>query len=397
VLYRVFIEGCRDTSRGGIKLLADTLGQRYGMSPPTVTRQLEEGRFCARASLDHASAQRLARELEALGANTAVIADGPSAAAGAAPPYTSGLAAAFTGDRLRDDVHLDLGALDRPEGTGVASAGWQLADLDTIGERTGEVPAPRTRPITEDAPTPSLHVSSQPAQRSRPSSTAPPGATRQSTPPPSPGRAPRVATAPAARTAAASPPMTLPGRPREASSPPVAPRPRSRDPFQPPDAGREVRIELADQPGRVLAPGGPSGLQAPLAGPLGPAALAGETRYRSIPARMRDALGDSRRARFAAGIAAAFLIGLVPAEMYALSRAGSAYDDLRADLAAEYRAADTPERWETLAAARVEAAALVGARQRRLAISSGLIWLAVASAAGFAWFRVTGWPYARED
>jgi hypothetical protein len=622
VRYHVFIEGCRDTSPAGAERLASALGQRYGMSPPAVMRRLQEGRFCARASLDLGSAQRLVGELEAIGAHASLVPDGPPpptpptspaidrqrapistgapvrAAGPANPPrYESGLAAAYAGDRLRDDLGFDLGALkERPPSE--TDVGWALANID--GTDDGAPPAPRG-PRAKSSTAPRLADASRPGAdakpivgASSPSGTAGPshpaagqmnaaagpilpaagGPSHAAGPPyptagpshpaarPShpaagqispaaspidptglPSTAPSSATAPYSGSAAdrfrspdidraaelanlptrvvaapsaptmlpdrfggpdagpgladpttktvaapaattvtgrrplpgVAPPAEMGKQPARAAAPPdpserfqpdldgarelanlptrVVAAPSAQtlsdafgspgvgdsvpeldrrardsaspvkaasemkaapakpaDPFRPPEVD-EMLLEL--DPTRVAPPaassgtaaasgtGAPSGTAAP-GGPVGSVAL-----LRAVPVaggaalepglfgRARDALAESPRGRFAAGVALAFLIGLGAAQLHSWARSGSAYDDIRGDLIAEYRAADTPERWQTLREVRADAEDLVRARQHRMAVSSCLLWLVAAGAVGFVWFRVIDWPPPR--
>ncbi len=376
--YHVFIEGSRDTTPAGVEILATTLGQRYGMSPPAVMRQLKEGRFCARASLELPAAQRLVVELESLGAHASLVGDGAPTPLG--PRYESGLAAAL--DPRHGDV--DLGALDPEERT---DTGWQLTSVDGAdGDSAPTISRPPPAGATtlpgwsagtppRGGPPPLPAVSQRQAATSTGPVPAPVG------PPPPIFTAPSPALAP--MLAADAP--TMPGHDLEQPG---------HDPFQPPDAASNASLELDDKPTRVLAVTprpAPSRSE-----PQG--VIAGATYRRpSLAASVGDNLADSPRARFAAGLALAFIVGLLPAVGFAWSRSDSAYDDIRAQLQADYAAADTPERWATLRGVRDDAIALAHARQRRLAISSGLIWLAAAGAVAFVWFRVIDWPRGPEQ
>jgi len=357
VRYHVFIEGSRDTTSAGVEILAGALGQRYGMSPPTVVRRLKEGRFCARASLDLAAAQRLVGELEALGAHASLVGDGAPMPLG--PRYESGLSAAF-GDRPRDQV--SLGALD-PLGDDGTDKGWQLTSVDGAdGERA---PTARSGP-----PPPPVPAAAKRAAGPTPPVTAP---------------APTHAPPPTIFAPTSSPSSPTLVTATAASMPPGA------DPFQPPGAGSDAPLELADQPTRVVAAPPPPSASRTDPPPAG--VVAGATfRRPSLSVSLGERLVDSARARFVAGLALAFFVGLLPALGFAWSRSDSVYDDIRAELQADYAAADTPERWATLAAVREDALSLARARQRRLAISSCLLWLAAAGAVAFVWFRVIDWP-----
>lgn len=359
----MYIEGSRDPSPAGKQRLAGALAQRYGLSAQVVSDRLARGRFCAWASVDLATARRLAAEVEALGA-TASVADaagpGPAAARetnhGLPPPpatasqppgqYTSGLAAAFAGEPASEEVTFDLGAL---HGEGNTGASWQLARLDGSGEElTTESPAVIAAALAADR-----------ALAGGGSGGAPPA-------PPAPD------------------PFAPPGG----------------DPFAPPDAGREAELELDAAPqasGTVAAPsaigsGTIAAVPATSTFRGGAPASGSATLHRdSAWVRAREALSASPRLRLAAGVAAAFLLGLVPAQIFAAVRAAGAYDDLRRDLQAEYERAESQEDWSALEGARQDALALAATRQQRIAVSSCLVWILVAGAVAFAWFRLIDW------
>jgi hypothetical protein len=253
-------------------------------------------------------------------------------------PAASGLAVATQAQP--DEATLDLGALrGAPE-----DAGWKLARIDG-SEGTGE----------SRAFTPELETIERPPPR----------------PPP--------------------PPMT------RAPGDPFAP-PTVADPFAPPDMGREEEalLEVGD---RKVAPGT---VAAPVSAPLpttstyrGAPAAGSSTLHKDdfIP-RMRALMAESPRARFAAGVAVAFAVGLLPAQLFASWRNASAQDEIRSDLEAEYARADTPEAWATLESARDDARDLMTSRQQRVAVGAGLLWLAVAGGIAFVWFRLIDWERA---
>lgn len=358
--YHVFIEGSRDPSPGGRERLAALLGQKYGMSPAAIAERLAHGRFCAWTSLDVTTARRLANELDGLGAAYTLIEDQPGvpvpsqsrqtslglppppAQAAAAPPPSSALAAAYRGGGQEADVDLDLGAL---RGAAAEDDGWKLARIDGT-EGTGESAA--YKPHLLEA-----------AERARPVSAPPP----------------------------------IPRAPADPFAPPTV-----ADPFAPPEMTREAEamLEVGDKP---VAAGTRA---APTSGPLptistyrgAPAAGSSTLHKDSFVPRMRALMSESPRHRFAAGVAVAFLIGLVPAQVFASWRNASAYDEIRRDLEGEYARADTPETWATLESARDDAHALVAARRQRVAVGAFLVWLLVASGIAFVWFRLVDWDRA---
>ncbi len=396
VRYHVFIDGCRDTTRAGMEILAASLGQRYGMSPPAVMRRLQEGRFCARASLDLASAQRLVGELETLGAHASIVRDGkpetgaPGQVGASSPRYESGLAAAFADGRLRETLNLDLSGLTAATGDGQqedTDGGWELAHVDGSEQTAADEPPARAAAARVRAASAHADAARAPTSPAAQDSTASAAAAvtvrfagvPSALPPPAP--------------ASSGVTFAEPGPAARASSAHAVDAP-ALDPFLPPDAHRTDLPELADLPAAARRPSiPPPPAAAPPAAPTLSLKRAvslwrGSSSRRSLLARLREAVAGSARLRFAAGVAVAFLVGLVPAEIYALSRAGSAYDDIRADLQADYRAADTPEKWATLEVARADAADLARSRRRRLAVSSCLLWLAVGGGSAFAWFRL---------
>jgi hypothetical protein len=314
VRYHVFIEGSNDPSPGARERLASTLAQRYGLPPAVISQRLAEGRFCAWASIDLPTARRLGGELESFGARytlteenagpvaTTVLAPATARStvlSSAAPPPAaarasdSGLAAARPPG---SDVNLDLGAL-RSGGDGES---WKLSQLDgTDEERTMESP----------------HMVAAVA-----------------------AAADRVA------RRSSAPPLPRSARPSRPSAPPI-------DPFAPPDAGRESSLELEDKPayvGTVAAPPAPGTLaQAPssLGGTRSAAAVAGSSTLNKGPffERMRETMAGDLRARFLAGVVIAFLVGLIPAQLFALWRTDVARDGFPAPKKGESRSATTPE------------------------------------------------------
>lgn len=358
--FHVFIEGSRDPSPTGKDRLARALGAKYGLSAPVVSQRLDQGSFCAWASVDAQTAQRLSQELDRIGAICTIREDGgPPAAASSAtrasppppvpkrpePPSPHSLLPQTPAGRSDDsalagaggaDISLDLGALSTP--TGADSASWSLSSLD------GE---------TDDAPTAV-------------------GPTRVD---PMPAAQPGDDSVTDQRAA------------------PV-------DPFAPPDMDAEPDLDLSE----TVRPSGTIAQQAPQATSPGAGAAPAVSSYREVAAtgpsslhtapllsRIRHSIEESARYRFAAGVIVAALIGLIPAQAFAWLKGSSAYDQIRTDLEGEYAAAETPTQWSTLTIARDEARGLVASKQQRIAVGGVLIWLLVAGAVAFVWFRVIDW------
>jgi hypothetical protein len=311
VRFHVFIDGSRDPSPDGTGRLVAILGQRYGMSPAAMADRLAHGPFCARTSLERPAAERLAGELEAIGARV----------------------------RLASES-VDLGAL----GDGHGGPALQLSTLDGVDdERTVVSPARLQEAVARSTP-PSL------------------------------------------------PPPVPPSRPV---------RTTPHDPFLPPEMHQAPRLELDVPRHPVPLPATVAG--APMTGPavftpISAEGLDGRRRphrrgsatvyTESLGARIRGALADDPRARFATGVVLAFLVGLVAAQITGSIRRASIDEDLIEELNAAYAAADTPDEWAALDDARADALELVDARQTRYIVSIVTAWLLVGGAVLFVWLRL---------
>ncbi len=70
--FQVFIEGPVDRTPEGARRLAEVMQERYGLSADELVTRLTRGRFRIKASIDLATAQSYARELERIGARVAI-------------------------------------------------------------------------------------------------------------------------------------------------------------------------------------------------------------------------------------------------------------------------------------------------------------------------------------
>ena len=133
-----------------------------------------------------------------------------------------------------------------------------------------------------------------------------------------------------------------------------------------------------------------------LGGTRSAAAVAGSSTLYKGPflERMREAMASDLRARFLAGVVLAFLVGLIPAQLFAMWRSDVARDEVSSALQGEYDRATTPDLWSTLETAREDASALMSSRQRRVAVSAMLLWVATGAGVAFLWFRVIDWDGA---
>lgn len=251
-----------------------------------------------------------------------------------------------------DQASLDLGALGPPRAEG--GVPWQLSTIDgSDDERTVVSPARMQEAVARSgAPSLPPPVTGSPAPLPRPTRTTP------------------------------------------------------HDPFLPPEMHRDHPLELAEQQpwigvsetvaGRPMT--GPAPVFIPIHGEgVGGRTVAAVRRGNAtmysepLAARARRTLAESSRARFASGVALAFTLGLVAAQITDTVRRAAIHEDAVRELDAAYATADTPEEWATLDSARADALALVERRQTRHVVSVLIVWLAVAGAVLFVWLRLIDW------
>lgn len=359
-MFHVFVEGPADASPAATAQLAAAMARHYGLPEADLRARLERGRFRVKANVDRATAATYQRDLEALGARVVIeraeAPPGPAVSRTATPlppgpaisrtmtplppadparpsaaSMASGLAAAFT----QDARPADLGALD--------SAGFSLASLD--GSEAEPASAGGFAP-PDDAPLPASIG---------PAATTPP--------------------APAA-----------PKQPQ--ADGPV-------DLFAPPDAGdQELAVDLATDEleerarKRATAP--------PATEPVIPAGRASSPALRlpaaaTAPPVTSVASRLSPRARLAAGVALAIVLGFVPAHFVAASREAAAFKAIDAALVQRYAAADTPGAYAELDRHYNDARDAKKRERRSIALTSMLIWAAAGGAIAYVWFRRIPW------
>jgi len=334
--FHVYLERPRDPTASGRARLAAAIAARYGLPEDDLAARLAAGRFRVKAGVDRGTAERFAADLEQLGADCTVV-DGRTGAPvvrvpTSIPPrpapqsFHSGLAAAF---EARQDEP-DLGALGEESGT------LSLATLDGSDDAAAHAAA-------------------------------------------------RFAPPPAARPSIPALPAPVPTSPAFGAGPV--------DLFAPPEdeAPLDLAMELAEVPKKsgTVAP-------EPVAPPVAPpspapvrvtAAPAAGGAPTSLPDRVRR-LAESARARFAAGVFLAVLLGFVPAHVIASVREGAAFAAIDATVAEQQARVSSLEDWQGLD--RVRAAQLDRKRteRRSIALFSLLVWAAAGGGIAFAWFRV---------
>lgn len=309
------------------------------------------GQFRVKAGLDQQTARRLADDLVAKGARCLILDERGNVRARLPQPETLGVAPTAG--------HDTLGALAASmDGLQLATLDGQSAGHDTFQPETpGDEPTRPTVPMSAFGP---------PREQAQDLQLAVDLPKANVTPGPGVAPAPPLPSYPAEPASAEAPP-----------SPPQATLPR------PPAAAPGVL-------GRQPHP--PAGLQAPTVRAHAP--RGGGVALRDSPLdRVRTALADNARLRFAIGVFAALLLGFLPAALYAQSGHGN-LDDIRARLSAEQdQAATQIEAWEQLDGLRSATLEEMYSTRRNIALGGLLIWAAGAGFLGFLWFRKIDWAY----
>lgn len=394
----VFVERVRSFDPLVSSKLAQHLAAKYNISAAEARAGLANGHFCVRSGVDRATADQVVRELTQLGAECALydetghrVSGGqgavpklpPLSAGGGRPSTSPGGNATVPADPWASLSSLSLANLDddpSQQPTVAAKRGTGTTNSATIGGQPGaEVDAEAA--LAELADTPVM---------SKPTKVA------------------------AAGGSAAPPPM-----PKRAKAP-SAPRPPAKpvDQFAPPDAGPALGVDALSFARPVRAASPSPGSDAPLAaantdGPIGgPSTAPGPTdkRATSVIAAPRAPTGlfgaaapaeanrshplaflRDERPNFVAGVVLAFLLGLLPALIYATRSEASALATLDQKLAAHYNAVETPDDWEALAPLRT---AILGEKQREQSnvnTTMLFIWAVLGGGVAFLWFRVLDW------
>ncbi len=288
-----------------------------------------------------------------------------------APQFESGLAAAYK----TKDRSISLGALESVDPGAAAAPPLRLGSLDGKDDVPAEAISPSIAPAPPPPPVP---------------------------PPPS-------------RTMASKPP---PHVPLDTGVMPPPPPPKNEDPFAPPpseEAMLDLGVSAAKPPPRKTplpqpvfgvpagASGGmpahmsgsmaahssgsmsASGHRLPSAGDMHPMSQSGRGVSVGGGAGLTAYFQDRPRGRLAAGLALALLLGFLAAHVYA-SLAENRYAEIRRN--GEYiTAPTTQEDYDRAVEIRQDAIRALASARNRVAVSSGLIWLATGGAIAFVFFR----------
>jgi hypothetical protein len=205
---------------------------------------------------------------------------------------------------------------------------------------------------------------------------------------------------PASIGPATAPTPAVPSRPSAAHDAPV-------DLFAPPEAAEaEAKMELAaeDEPRMKRAAKAasippatqPASAAVPSRGAQGghaPAEAAPAAAVAPRPARRpgwRGALADAR-IRMAAGVAAAILLGFLPAHAFASLRERAAFGAIDDAVEARQGQVDSYEAWQQLDPMRENQLAKKKGARRDIMIVALLVWAAAGGGIAYGWFRRVPW------
>lgn len=359
--FHVFVEGATDATPAGVARLADAIATHYGLPAADLLARLQKGRFRVKGNIDRELAEKYRVDLERLGARCVIEEANPQnsqratplpfpAVRPATPPagtpqYQSGLSAAFSGEKAA----ASLGALEQD------NMSFSLSSVDGAEEQAPSAAA--FEPPASALPAsigPAPEKPKAPAKAGKPKDVpvdlfAPPDAEEAQLQVDI--AADELDTSARKRASAPSPP-TPSEPPSRTSSPAIAP---------PPPRASQPSLQPPAQPAEVVARSSKLGL-----------------------------LGDER-ARFAAGVVLAVLIGFVPAHFIASARESSAYKTIDTKVMAAQQLADTPDAYATLDRMRADQLDRKKGEQRNAAIIAFAIWALVGGGVAFAWFKKIPW------
>lgn len=325
--FLVFIEGATGGT-AALPALARAMAAQYGMPVDDLLARLQHGRVRVRTTPDAAFAESTRRELEAIGARC-VVTDSTGVVI-ARPPDTSAVTAIAS-----------RAAVSMPSGLAAAS---RTASQDLGAISSGALSLAALDGSDDDAPRPAPH-----------------GGNAFAPPPP----------------------------------------PTGTDAFAPPDeqAELDVALDIAEAPrrsaqvpavavARTQTPVAVARTQTPLPPPVTPASVGGVARAGG--GGLRAWLGEPLN-RFVLGVVLCLGLAFVPAHIIGRVRERPALAAIDAALVERQAQVLTTEDWRGLDRTRATFLARKEETRRDLALTTMLIWFAVAGGLGYVWFRKLDW------
>jgi hypothetical protein len=384
--FHVYVEGAVDASPDGVRKLAQSMSQRYGLSAADLMQRLSKGRFRVKANVDKLTADTYLRALQEVGARVVIEEVDPNRASspslspvnlrgstqppprsqpsippataartstpalgtqqrsGASlppstkphqPPMQSGLAAAFSGGRAQSESGFDA----------LGSGALSLSSVDGADDAPAPAPTSAFGPPPEDV---SVSLAPEPVKPAKPSK-------------------------------AASQPLDL---------------------FAPPDAEEaEAKVELAadeieHRAKKMSTP--PAGVpiaaasSQPLAVPTTPAMRRSSPSIQA-PSMPAASTPEMPRGRFAAGVLLSILLGFVPAHVIASSRESTAFNQIDGAVNSAQATVEDEDGYRALDGFRDAQLAKKKSEKRTIAWQSMLIWAVVGAGVAYVYFRRIPW------
>jgi hypothetical protein len=331
-LFHVFVDGPVERSSDGFDRLARAMHRRYGLPLAGLVARLQKGRFRVKANIDRRTADAYARDLERIGARVVIEevgAAGTASPARATPPAGVPYAPALAPSASAPATPGELSTFD-------------LGEVDaSLLELAGDDGASAAAVSAKDAPLDLFEppeVGEVPGIELAPDELAHQARKRAATPLPVPAASPAPAAA-AAPAASATAPLQRRSQPAIESPAPAASAPASAPP---------APVIIA--------------LRAPMP-----------------------------RARFAAGVVLAVLLGFIPAHVVASIRERSAFREIDDHVVQVQSRTDEPLDAAALEAFRAEQKSRKQSQQRSIALASLAIWALAGGGLAYVWFRRVPW------
>jgi hypothetical protein len=369
-MFHVYVEGPVDASPDAVKQLAEAIAAKYGLPAADLHARLTKGRFRVKANVDRPTAETYVNALQGVGARVTVEDAHPTQPVPVVRPSSPALPPANAA--RPSSPALPAAAESRPSASSLppATTKPKAAQLQSglSAAFSGEAPAASLGAL-EDLSLASLDGNDDASSPA--SSFAPPDAAQ-----PMP---------------ASIGPATTPTP--KAAKPAAAPL----DLFAPPDAeSAEAQVELATDEiehrakrahsAPAAAPASPP--SAPLSPPLRRSSPSMQAASEPVAVVADD---TKQRARFAAGVFLAILVGFLPAHLVASARERSTFRGIDSQVETTQAAADTPDMYAQLDSFRDAQLSHKKSEQRNIAMVSMLIWAVVGGAVAFGWFRLAPW------
>lgn len=370
-MFHVYVEEPVDASPDAVKQLAEAIAAKYGLPAADLHARLSKGRFRVKANVDRATADAYVKALQGVGARVTLEEAHPTQPVPVVRPSSPALPPANAA--RPSSPALPAAAESRPSASVLPPA--------TTKPKAEQLQSGLSAAFSGDAPAASLGALEDLSLASLDGNDDAPAPASSFAPPSEP-------------MPASIGPASAPAMPLKAAKPSAAPL----DLFAPPDAeSAEAMVELATDEVEHRAKRAQSSPAAteptpPASKPLSPPLRRTAPSMQAASAPAAIVVDDTKqRARFAAGVFLAILVGFLPAHLVASARERSAFRTIDVQVETTQAAADTPDMYAQLDAFRDAQLGHKKSEQRNIAMVSMLIWAVVGGAVAFGWFRLAPW------